>query len=200
MGTIVECPSCHRPLHVATDLLGYPLNCPACATTFEVAESAGSKATETRALEEIAPGDEEAGDEEDRPWDQKEHRRVRRDCEPHRGRTVLILGIVGLGVSMMGWLGVFGLPLGISAWVMGQGDLRKIRNGEMDPGGHSLTRAGRICGIISTVWSSCVLLLVVAWFTFVLTFAVTAKAARKVAPVQTGTPAAMPVDGEGDDK
>src|SRR5262249_44731729 len=155
---------------------------------------------ETQALEAIAPSEEEPEDGEERPWDQREQRRVRRDCEPHRGGTVLILGIVGLGVSMMGGLGVFGLPLGIAAWVMAQGDLRKIRAGEMDPGGHSLTRAARICGIISTVWSSFVLLLVVAWFSLALSFAVMAPRPRTAPPVQPVAPPTMPAEGEDDDR
>ena len=33
---------------------------------------------------------------------------------------------------------------------MGSGDLRKIREGRMDPEGEGLTKAGMICGIIAT--------------------------------------------------
>jgi hypothetical protein len=200
MGTIVECPSCHRPLHVATDLVGYPLHCPACAITFEVTPTGPSQTNESRLLGEVLPARSDAEEEEDRPWDQKEQRRVRRDCEPHRGGTVLALGIVGLALSMMGLFGVLGLPLGIAAWVMAQGDLRKIRGGDMDPGGHSLTRAGRICGIISVVWSSFFVLFMIAWVTFAISLATVARTARVVAPPQTGVPAAMPGEGQDDDK
>jgi hypothetical protein len=202
MGTVIQCPSCRRPLHVATDLLAYPLNCPACKTIFEVTTPGAAEGAETRALERVAPGDDESEDEdgEERPWQRREQRRVRRDCEPHRGATVLLLGVVGLGVSMMGWLGVLGLPFGIAAWAMAQGDLRKIRAGEMDPGGHSLTRAGRICGIITTVLSSCILLAAVVWFTFFLTVVAVAPRPGRPVPAQPTVTPTLPANPEDDDK
>jgi len=42
-------------------------------------------------------------------------------------------------------------PLGIAAWVMGNGDLKQIDGGAMDPSGRSETNAGRICGMIATI-------------------------------------------------
>lgn len=62
--------------------------------------------------------------------------------KPHRGTLILVLGILGL---------VLCGPLGIAAWVMGQGDLKEMDAGLMDPSGRSLTNAGRICGIIATI-------------------------------------------------
>ena len=62
--------------------------------------------------------------------------------KPHRGGTVLALGILGLVCC---WI------LGIIAWVMGNGDLREMDAGMMDPAGRGLTQAGKICGIISVV-------------------------------------------------
>lgn len=61
---------------------------------------------------------------------------------PHRGVLILVLGIISLTVCA---------PIGIVAWVMGSGDLKKIRAGIMDPEGKGLTMGGMICGIISTV-------------------------------------------------
>lgn len=56
---------------------------------------------------------------------------------------ILILGILGLvGIC---W------PLGIVAWVMGNGDLKEMDAGAMDPSGRSMTNAGRICGMIGTI-------------------------------------------------
>jgi len=56
---------------------------------------------------------------------------------------ILIFGILGLiGVC---W------PLGIVAWVMGNGDLKAMDAGTMDPSGRGLTNAGRICGMIATI-------------------------------------------------
>ena len=62
--------------------------------------------------------------------------------EPHRGVTVLVLGILGLVLCPI---------LGIIAWSMGNTDLRKIDAGQMDPTGHSNTNAGKILGMISVI-------------------------------------------------
>lgn len=61
---------------------------------------------------------------------------------PHRGAMVLVLGILGLVCCFI---------LGIIAWVLGNGDLREIDAGRMDPSGRGLTQAGKICGMISVV-------------------------------------------------
>ena len=62
--------------------------------------------------------------------------------KPHRGTLILVLGILGLVVCG---------PLGIAAWIMGNGDLKEMDAGAMDPSGRSTTNAGRICGIIATI-------------------------------------------------
>jgi len=62
--------------------------------------------------------------------------------KPHRGTLILVLGILSLVVCQ---------PLGIAAWIMGNGDLKQIDAGTMDPTGRGTTNAGRICGIIGTV-------------------------------------------------
>ena len=66
-----------------------------------------------------------------------QHRQMRRDMLPHRGGLILGLGIVSViaGVLAIGcpFLPLVSIPLGLAAWLMGQGDLRKMRNGEMDP-------------------------------------------------------------------
>jgi hypothetical protein len=62
--------------------------------------------------------------------------------EPHRGTTVLVLGILGLVVCQI---------CGIIAWVMANSDIPKMEAGAMDPEGLSQTKAGKICGIISVV-------------------------------------------------
>lgn len=61
---------------------------------------------------------------------------------PHRGTTILVLGILGLVICA---------PLGILAWIMGKGDLAKIDAGLMDPMGRGTTQAGMVLGIIGTV-------------------------------------------------
>lgn len=61
---------------------------------------------------------------------------------PHRGTLILVLGIISLVVCA---------PVGIFAWLMGRGDLNKMKVGAMDPSGKGLTQGGMICGIIATV-------------------------------------------------
>jgi hypothetical protein len=62
--------------------------------------------------------------------------------KPHRGTLILVLGI--LSIVLCG-------PLGIFAWLLGNGDLREMAAGTMDPSGRDTTNAGRICGIIGIV-------------------------------------------------
>ena len=61
---------------------------------------------------------------------------------PHRGTAVLVLGILGLVVCVI---------CGIIAWVMGNSDLREMETGVMDSSGMGLTKAGKICGMISVI-------------------------------------------------
>jgi predicted Zn finger-like uncharacterized protein len=81
-------------------------------------------------------------------------RRHRRDAEPHRGGTVLTLGILGL--VLFPCMPV-GLICGILAWVLGQSDLARMKTGEMDSSGEGLTHAGWVCGIIATVLGGLIL-------------------------------------------
>lgn len=76
--------------------------------------------------------------------------------KPHRGTLILVLGI--LGIVLCG-------PLAIAAWIMGNGDLKEMDAGAMDPSGRGNTNAGRICGIIGTV------LLAISIVVFILIFA-----------------------------
>jgi uncharacterized membrane protein YidH (DUF202 family) len=62
--------------------------------------------------------------------------------QPHRGVVVLVLGILGIVVCFI---------CGIIAWVMGNNDLREMEAGRMDPSGQGLTKAGKICGMISCI-------------------------------------------------
>jgi hypothetical protein len=62
--------------------------------------------------------------------------------KPHRGTLILVLGILGLVVCG---------PLGIAAWIMGNGDLKEMDAGTMDRSGRSVTNGGRICGMIATI-------------------------------------------------
>ncbi len=65
------------------------------------------------------------------------------NLEPHRGTTILVLGILSLVMC--------GFFTGIPAWIMGRNDLAKIKTGQMDPEGEGNTKGGMICGIISCI-------------------------------------------------
>ena len=60
---------------------------------------------------------------------------------PHRGTLILVLGILSLVCCT--------IFTGIPAWIMGNGDLKEIRAGRMDPAGETLTNVGRILGMVS---------------------------------------------------
>lgn len=62
---------------------------------------------------------------------------------PSRANTVLVLGILSLVLcSIMG-------PI---AWSMGSEELRRIDSGQVDPLTRGTATAGRICGIVGTVF------------------------------------------------
>ena len=90
---------------------------------------------------------------------------VRRDSEPHRGVLVLVLGILALVLVFLPPIGVL---LGIVAWVMGHGDLGKIRAGTMDPEGEGSTQAGRVCGIVAVGLNTLSAIACVAWITWMI--------------------------------
>ena len=69
---------------------------------------------------------------------------------------ILVFGILGLSVCMI---------FGIVAWVMGSSDLQAMEFGEMDPAGHGLTKAGKICGQISVILTVAMFAL---WLLFVM--------------------------------
>ncbi|MCI0746879.1 MAG: hypothetical protein L0Y58_15865 [Verrucomicrobia subdivision 3 bacterium] len=73
--------------------------------------------------------------------------------KPHRGALILVLGILGLVLC--------GIFTAVPAWVMGNNDLKSMDAGTMDSSGRSLTNAGRICGMISTILSIIAVVVVV---------------------------------------
>ena len=73
--------------------------------------------------------------------------------EPHRGTLILVLGILSLVLC--------GFFTGIPAWIMGKGDLAKIKDGIMDPEGEGPTKAGMICGMICCIICAVVIGLII---------------------------------------
>jgi hypothetical protein len=170
LGDMVRCPTCGSAFAAPGEALSLP---PRPAADVPVP-------TETVAPLEIAPRQTIprvpalrpmlVGEEKGKPNMEKEHalpptRDARRspahsedvpDCEPHRAGLVLGLGIVSMILSATCLLSIFGLPIGVAAWAIGQRDLEKIRAGAMDPKGMNTTHAGWICGIVGTVLNALV--------------------------------------------
>ncbi len=168
MPTILDCPSCGRKLRVAEAPPGAGFQCPSCGNSFAppTVTAAPPELPTVRCpycREDILPGAiqcRHCGEDlrSDRPpWERTGA--VRRDAEPHRGSLVLLLGIVGLIASLLGPLAIVGAPLSITAWVMGQRDLRRMREGVMDPQGRDQTMPGMICGIIGTAYGGFILII-----------------------------------------
>jgi hypothetical protein len=123
---------------------------------------------------------------------------VRRDCDPHRGPLVLVLGIISIvaapAVMCCYFLGpvvpLVGLGLGIPAWVLGRRDLERMKQGTMDPEGEGVTQGGMICGIIGTILNGIGALFGIAILIYII-FMVTV--AVKTVPPPTPTPTPPPV-------
>jgi predicted Zn finger-like uncharacterized protein len=120
-------------------------------------------------------------DDEENDFDLKRRFGVRRDCEPHRGTLILVLGIVSIVIHILG------LPLGLPAWIMGSRDLKKMDRGDMDPAGRGTTQAGYICGIIGTILGGLSLLGCVAYIAFFM-FMISAAATATPPPTVKPTP------------
>lgn len=77
------------------------------------------------------------------------------------GILILIFGIIGL---------ITCLPLGVAAWLMGNNDLQKMRAGLISREEEGITQAGRILGIIATVFFLIVIGILVLVFGFAFQF------------------------------
>jgi predicted Zn finger-like uncharacterized protein len=155
MPEIVNCPQCDRELRVPDELLGKKVKCPTCGEMFTAKVVEPSPASpppprpEPRSPLGPPPGvtaprdDQDDYEEPQRRSPPPRTRRDRVDTQPHRGTLILVLGILGIVACQ-----IFG-PV---AWLMANNDLAEMRSGRMDPEGKSLTNAGRICGIIGTVY------------------------------------------------
>jgi hypothetical protein len=83
--------------------------------------------------------------DEDRPWERPGV--VRRDCDPHRGRQLRVLGAIALVCGILAWLlalpGVIGLPLSVAVLIVSNRDLTRMRRGLLDPAGREETEKAR---------------------------------------------------------
>jgi hypothetical protein len=78
------------------------------------------------------------------PWEARGL--LRRDCDPHRGNVLVLLGsaavLCGMAAICLGVPGLLGLPFGLVVYTLGQRDLERMKAGTMDPSGRALTIQG----------------------------------------------------------
>jgi hypothetical protein len=206
MKNIVACPECRRALQVPEDFFGRTVQCPDCknmvpakppdapiAITSVQAEPSPSAvpAVVPPSGGELVPRAERQRYDEDDDGDRDDLRAGRRldSGAPDRGGIVLALGIVSLVLAffsfMIYFLPIWLIPLvvGIFGWVMGQRDLRAIREGRMQQSGHVMTLVGMILSIVGVGISICVMLLSCGVLAFIaIMFTVAANAPPQPRP------------------
>jgi hypothetical protein len=133
--SLVQCPSCSRKLRVADDLVGQPLRCPSCDTTFDApsaVQTAPSPATRKPPKSESKRAERapcpacgasipaalmrcpechaelEPADTDQVPWEEEGN--VRRDSEPHRSGLILTLSIISICIFPLAFMcSIFGI-------------------------------------------------------------------------------------------
>lgn len=153
MPLTIECPQCSRKVKVPETLLGQRVKCPMCGVEFEAQENPSASVLPAGSPPPPPPVPEPSYEAPRRdPLDYDEdlgYAPERR--RPHRGATVLTLGILGVCTAccpLAGWV------LGGCAMSMGNADLYEMAKGRMDREGRGITQAGRILGIIAVVFAS----------------------------------------------
>jgi hypothetical protein len=151
---IINCPKCGKGLQLPDEYAGQVVQCPHCQQTFNASAEAASPPLATPPPAPKPRASREYEDEPERParrsrrdYDdddfEDDRGRSRRSEVPHRGATILVLGILSVVCC--------GIFTGIPAWIMGSGDLRAMAEGRMDRSGEGMTRAGQIIGIVGTI-------------------------------------------------
>jgi hypothetical protein len=219
MPIVVECPSCGQKLKVPENLEGKKVRCSKCQGTFTAEPPAPPPpppADERELADDLPPDD----DYEDRPKRRSKRRRDDDDryggpVRPARGGMILTFGIVSIALAVLNFpcsfltglipfvgiaspvvTGLFligGFVFGILGWVMGSGDLKKIKAGIVDRSGQGATKGGFICGIVGTVLNSLILLCgcigLIAFFIFGAAALGLASTAASMQTFKAGNPA-----------
>jgi hypothetical protein len=94
----------------------------------------------------------------------------RRDCEPHRGRFLQFLALVGMLLGVLsfclGFPALAGFPLGVAVCAMARRDRDMMDRGLMDPDGKQTVEVVRkwainaviLCTLATCVWAVLLLL------------------------------------------
>ncbi len=155
MAIPVSCPSCRTSLEFDESNANMQGSCPKCGTAFMIPPAGGPAAggyTSSSQPPGYTPGGAAGGGYVNNPYAASQVGQgppgygagagYGGPVAPHRGGTILTLGILGLVVCAI---------CGIFAWTMGSSDLKQMRAGRMDRSGEGITQAGMVCGIISTI-------------------------------------------------
>lgn len=175
-GQKVRCPACHHTFDSAAEPdppIAAPRPPQEGPLDLSLGEASSSPSTSSRitpgligALELSHPPDEPASPAPPRrpndllDRDIPDLRRLgrRRHVQSDRGAAVLSLGIISLALIVIWCTAPIGACLGLTAWIMGRIDLRKMKRGQMDDRNRGLTQAGWICGILGTILNTLITL------------------------------------------
>jgi hypothetical protein len=177
MTMVISCPQCRQSLQVAPQQLGTWVECPECKHPFTAAAAKPPSVGPPS-----VPADEELREEDEefeRPLEERQETKKprkrkrelsrfgtttggfysdlmkdqRRSQSPHRGVSVLLLGIFSILCSAGPIVGIGACLCGIYAYQMGSVDLNEMLRGRMDPSGKLMTQIGRITGVIGACLS-----------------------------------------------
>ena len=145
----IPCSNCNQRLEIPEELAGQTIECPACNASLAVPSLEPTAPPTPKIRISKSNADSAVNQARDKPL-QKEVASLKikltdaqsAKTSPHRGRQILIFGILGMLCC---------LPLGIAAWAMGRNDMQLIEDGVMDPAGAGATKAGMICGMVSCI-------------------------------------------------
>lgn len=144
----ISCESCGKTLQVPESMYGQMVQCPICHKSFRANPPATFQAQPPpplhRPVAEPVQSDWDEPGRTDR-WGEDREEIAQRHRTPHRGSTILTLGILSLVIC--------GPILGPIAWVMGTTDLKEMAAGRMDRSGEGITRAGQVIGMVATILS-----------------------------------------------
>ncbi len=148
MAITTPCTGCGATLRVADEHAGASARCPKCQHVFQIPWDAASSSVPDVSPPSDLPDTPDLpnpfGDLETKPNPYQSIAGGQSTIagSPHRGGTILVLGILGIVCCQI---------VGPAAWVMGRSDLKAMDAGLMDPEGRGSTQAGMILGIISSV-------------------------------------------------
>jgi predicted Zn finger-like uncharacterized protein len=177
MPLVIHCENCRASLKLPEQYLGQEVRCPSCNKTFTAKESLENPPPRPPSWEpdrsEEAPRPRRDDDRPPRRFDDEDRRRRDYDddygpprrrryyddrayVEPHRGTSILTMGVLSMVFFCFFPLAI---GLGIGAIVMANNDLAKMRSGTMDRSGQGTTQAGLVCGVIGLIIEAIILFL-----------------------------------------